>query len=989
VNLSLIWLSAAHPLYNILEIETDVFEVNMSLRSILFYIFIVFTASSLAQGESGYLTIISLEDNDKLNQLENLEVPVYHYIDSSLLTVLNKSKLDKVDNLLLDYRVLDEKIKSDKYYLITAVQPLNVSDHITGENIVFQNDRLAIVKNIKESYSQLLSKGLKAVRLKGTKVFKNQKMVARDFKLMESDSLISQIISGVNQDSIRYYIQNLQDFVTRYRYASTRDSVAGWIKTQFIRWGYVDVVIDSFEYNSTWQKNVIATLPGTDQPDVVNIVGGHHDSDSFIDPMVAAPGADDNASGSAAVLEMARVLKEINYQPESTIKFMTFAAEEGGLLGSEDYALKAFNSNMDIKIMINHDMISHTYSPLANSNVDINYYTGFEYLRELAMYCTETYSLITPQNGSVNSAGSDSYSFWEMGFPSVYFEERDFSPFYHSPEDTIGNYSMEFCAEVIKSSFATLLTSIVVPSNIKNYSLVDRGDGSSLLLSWSPNVESDLQGYRIYFGTSSGNYDTLITTVDTTYVLDGLNEGTIYYVGVSAFDVDGNESIVVERSAVPKSLPLAPAGFTALAQWHKVELYWYANFEFDLLGYNLYRSDTEGELGDKLNNQILTDTTYLDNDAAIGVYYYYTVKAVDDLLNESEDNVTLRSRVVSLDQGILIVDETADGDGSPMNPTDEQVDEFYNKLLSHFKSEEYDILEEGGIGLADLGAYSTILWHGNDDDDLSAPFQSRQSIKEFLDFGGNFLYTGYRPSTAFEQVFGLLGSFDEGDFIYDYLKISETTNKILALFYGAKGITGSYNDIFIDSSKTLPANQYHLKTIESTQPNTAGISIYTYETMYDSISPQGILKGEPVGVEYIGTDFKTVVISYPLYYMKQQEAKDFVEYVLNAKFDEAMPVEKEGRVTPDKYALKQNYPNPFNPVTKIKYEISELSFVSIKVYNVLGNEITTLVSEEKLAGSYETTFDASSAYGGLPSGIYFYTIKAGNFTQTKKMVLLK
>jgi len=103
-------------------------------------------------------------------------------------------------------------------------------------------------------------------------------------------------------------------------------------------------------------------------------------------------------------------------------------------------------------------------------------------------------------------------------------------------------------------------------------------------------------------------------------------------------------------------------------------------------------------------------------------------------------------------------------------------------------------------------------------------------------------------------------------------------------------------------------------------------------------------------------------------------------------------VEDDLLIIPEKYSLAQNYPNPFNPVTKIKYQIPELSVVTIKVYDVLGSEIITLVNEEKPVGSYEVEFDAT----GLPSGIYFYRLQAvptgrqaGSFVETKKMVLLK
>jgi len=88
---------------------------------------------------------------------------------------------------------------------------------------------------------------------------------------------------------------------------------------------------------------------------------------------------------------------------------------------------------------------------------------------------------------------------------------------------------------------------------------------------------------------------------------------------------------------------------------------------------------------------------------------------------------------------------------------------------------------------------------------------------------------------------------------------------------------------------------------------------------------------------------------------------------------------------PNQYALNQNYPNPFNPSTIISYTIPINGFVTLKVFDVLGQEIITLLNEEKPVGSYEVEFNTK----GLPSGIYFYRLQAGNFIQTKKMVLMK
>lgn len=85
------------------------------------------------------------------------------------------------------------------------------------------------------------------------------------------------------------------------------------------------------------------------------------------------------------------------------------------------------------------------------------------------------------------------------------------------------------------------------------------------------------------------------------------------------------------------------------------------------------------------------------------------------------------------------------------------------------------------------------------------------------------------------------------------------------------------------------------------------------------------------------------------------------------------------------FYLQQNYPNPFNLSTTISYSVPEIEFITLKVYDVLGSEIATLVNEEKLAGSYQMNFDATA----LPSGIYFYRLQAGDFIQTKKMILMK
>ncbi|MGO9482850.1 MAG: T9SS type A sorting domain-containing protein [Candidatus Kryptoniota bacterium] len=96
-------------------------------------------------------------------------------------------------------------------------------------------------------------------------------------------------------------------------------------------------------------------------------------------------------------------------------------------------------------------------------------------------------------------------------------------------------------------------------------------------------------------------------------------------------------------------------------------------------------------------------------------------------------------------------------------------------------------------------------------------------------------------------------------------------------------------------------------------------------------------------------------------------------------------VGKPSAALPTNFNLNQNYPNPFNPTTTITYRLPAVSHVSLTIHDVLGREVATLVSARQAAGDYSVTFNGSN----LPSGIYFYRIKAGSYTATKKLVLLK
>jgi hypothetical protein len=113
-----------------------------------------------------------------------------------------------------------------------------------------------------------------------------------------------------------------------------------------------------------------------------------------------------------------------------------------------------------------------------------------------------------------------------------------------------------------------------------------------------------------------------------------------------------------------------------------------------------------------------------------------------------------------------------------------------------------------------------------------------------------------------------------------------------------------------------------------------------------------------------------------------------------AGWDPVSDIEESINELPNEFKLYQNYPNPFNPSTKIKFTISDFEFISLKVFDVLGNEVAILVNEYKSAGEYEVKFNAQyissfQLVRNLTGGVYFFQFKAKDFIQTKKMILLK
>ena len=241
------------------------------------------------------------------------------------------------------------------------------------------------------------------------------------------------------------------------------DTLKGWVA------GYLYDVMYTTNGGQSWVQqgnntypritklNVVATLPGQTQPGKECLITAHYDNTSN-DPYNYAPGADDNGSGTAAVLTAAHILKDFEF--DYTIKFIGFAGEEQGLLGSEAYAQEAYDADDTLVAVYNLDMIAYDWN---NDNIiELHAGTGPSSgaLADIMIGVINDYSLplVTQKITSGSTGGSDHASFWAYGFPAILGIEdfQDFNSAYHTTGDRVSIFDMQYFTDFAKAGIASL-----------------------------------------------------------------------------------------------------------------------------------------------------------------------------------------------------------------------------------------------------------------------------------------------------------------------------------------------------------------------------------------------------------------------------------------------------------------------------------------------------------------------------------------------------
>jgi hypothetical protein len=793
------------------------------------------------------------------------------------------------------------------------------------------------------------------------------------------DPIVADILNQTNLDSLISFVRILSgeeavwignsEVLIRNRGGTGGDLAADYLIQKFESY---NLEVYNQVYSSTG-RNVYAVQEGYLYPEKQFIICAHYDA-------VDVYCADDNATGVAAVIEAARILSKYNFK--YTLIYALWDEEEAGLVGSNYYASQASSNQDDIQGVLNMDMLAwdgndddlldiHTQNT-ANSNNIANLMLIIDWLYELQL---------NPVIYNPGTWQSDHSSFWNNGYGAVLLIEAyyggDLNPYYHSIDDRIDKFNLPYFHNLCKLSMGTISTLVEITTD-------------TLLASVTPDIgyqtypiNVEIKGVNTHFEEGLGTEEVWLSMDQETIIADSfvVNSNTqlnAYFnipqaamLGLWDVNVECTIDGILTKEGCFNILP--PPAIIVINP--------------DSLVVELLAGSTSTEIL-TISNEGETNLYFNIIGGFSSTNYALQFDGITGSVNCGHDSSLNINTAITIEAWIFLDGDHPDGMSTMLRKE--------NNFLLEFGDAGNNVPEFviwsniGTIGLAgeEIEKYE---WHhlaGTFDGDTMRLFIDGLEISNMIFQGGistvygSDLYFGNNGGERFN------GKLDE----IRLWNCARTQSEIQQYMYEQPTglepyLTGYWQfdegigDLTFD--KTLNANHGTLlggvNWVNSTAPiqpgwvfvdNDSGICLPNMSMDIEIIFDATELDS--------GDYFASIII---------KSSDPFTPSVIipvHLIVEPVVGVENE-LIVPTVYELFQNYPNPFNPNTTIKYSIPNTSKVKLTLFNLLGEEVTTLVNEEKVAGNYTIEFDAAS----LPSGVYFYQLQAGEYVQTRKMILLK
>lgn len=761
----------------------------------------------------------------------------------------------------------------------------------------------------------------------------------------QQNAVVQNIINQVNIDSLTHYVKELSGniptiiggqtytIVSRHKNQPGNDKAMEYIKQKLEQYG-LTTTIQTF---STTGKNVYAVQTGTEFPNKKFIICAHFDD---MPSGTTAPGADDNASGTAAVIEAARILR--NYSFPYTIVYALWDEEEQGLIGSAYYANQAATAGDSILGVLNMDMISYDGNNDSKANIHTRGVANSLMLSDKMLAINTTYSIgVNTVIKTPGSTASDHASFWNKSYSAILLiedDDNDFHPYYHTVNDVLTYFNFPYFHKLSKMTIGTLATlALNLNLSIQHtpFAAINTSNPITINatvvtgLTVGTGAKAPLLYYRVNSGSGFTQFNSVTgvpvdATTNFNFTIPSQAMGSIVQYYIACQDQD---------DILMATLPMGGSGMNPPGSTPPPTF-----FQFFVAASSLAFSDSAnamsqwtptGTWGLATNKYVSAPTSFTDSPSGNYVANSNTTLL---LINNIDLTNILGARLEFDTQWEIETDwdygqiHISSNNGSTWTP-----------LAGNYTNAGTGSFQPNGEPLYD-GTQTT--W-----------------VKESIDLSS---YTGKQIKLRF--MLKSDGSQQRDGWYIDNVTVSKYSSVPVEL---------------LQFTAMTDGNKVSLNWETASETNNRGFEILRSSDKINW-SSIGFVDGFGTSSEEHNYSFSDLypVNSKSFYSIKQID--------FNGEFKIYGPIEVEFTGNMD-YTLEQNYPNPFNPSTSIKFSIKEKGNVSLTVFDLLGREITTLLEKEMEAGSYSISFDASN----LVSGVYVYQLKSGNFIASKKMMLVK
>nr|MBN2276696.1 M20/M25/M40 family metallo-hydrolase [candidate division Zixibacteria bacterium] len=811
---------------------------------------------------AAYSADLYLLDIDSYRELGTARRFVDHArgrIGSGFVVDLDKTTAGDMAAEGLKISLLAEDIDFNGVYYISRIHPEPSQTVLAFEPLVSADGRhlvelapaeAGILK--KDRYTVIPVSGLE------TPLFYNPPVVMAEY---EDYYPLDTLADRVSQDSLYSYDTRLEAFQTRYITTDSILAARDWLISKFQEFGYTEVSTDVFYYTSGTTSygcyNVLCYKQGSAEPDKLIVIGGHYDSINHDSPpTIYAPGADDNASGTAVVLEIARILKDVDTR--KSYLFAAFTAEEVGLFGSQHVASNLYDENADVECMLNFDMVAYSEDAVN----DVTFFSGSDpvYANVLAEAAGRVTTLLPYYGGAAGN--SDHASFDDYGYLVAYTQEGDFNyDGWHTNLDISSRLDFPYFEEIVRMTAAAVGHIDVAASPTPIDEIRDIGDGQSLRLIWD-NCDNTYS-YKMLFGTQSGVYsDTVdLITPPCSYDLNGLETGVEYYFAVMGINPDGIGPLyLIENSGASYIEPRKPTGISAEPGYRNISLSWNPNMELDLSHYRLLRRPSGGTWA--VLQDDLTETEFEDSNAGGHIVYEYLVQAIDNDFNLSDSSNIVSAMAATFDYPLLLVDET--GSTGWLSPSESAQAAFYDSI---FTGLDYDKVSVGTtpdrIDRITVGQYGSIFWV-DDDQTVQVLSSSVDTLNWYLGYNNDLFAAGWQTI----YYMATPAAMSPGGFLYDNFGISDLDMNLDFDFIGAEGQNG-WPSV---QTRTDNAIGGLFPNIPVFGVNPGAEVIYTFDSETDDPAFEGL----PAGVAYDTPQGKRVALAFPLYHLTEAGAQALI-----------------------------------------------------------------------------------------------------------------